>query len=333
MTAIIKTLSDPAVAQYQAQIAALRGDLPGAAHSWVSDLRDRASLAFANHGLPTRRVEAWKYTDLRSLHQADFSPASSSDVQATAIAPHILKDAYVAVFIDGVFAPKLSQLDGLPEGLKLASLAEVLAAGDHGPGHELGTVADIDLPGFAALNAALMQDGAICRVANGVTVERPIQLLFAAAEGSAAESHLRNLIVMAENSRATVLQSYVSLGPSTGFCDVVTETILGQGANLRHITQQDQSATAWHVGLIAARLGRDANFDSFVLSTGAMKFEFGSMVRAPIARLTASRWCAVGSIATTPPTSITPAAIARAASSTRMCWTVGLALCSRGVFM
>ena len=57
VTAILQTLSDPVVAHYQARIAALRGDLPGAAHGWVSGLRDRAASAFASHGLPTRRVE------------------------------------------------------------------------------------------------------------------------------------------------------------------------------------------------------------------------------------------------------------------------------------
>ena len=175
MTAIVQTLADPVVARYQAQITALRGELPGADHSWVADLRDRAALAFANHGLPTRRVETWKYTDLRSLHQADFSPAPWSDVPASAIVSQRLEEAHVAVFIDGVFAPKLSQLDGLPEGLKLASLAEVLAAGDFGCGHDLGEAADLDQPGFAALNTALMHDGAICRVANEVTVDAPIQ--------------------------------------------------------------------------------------------------------------------------------------------------------------
>lgn len=269
MTAIVQTLSDPVMAQYQAQMAALRGQLPGAGHGWVSDLRDKAASAFADHGLPTRRVETWKYTDLRSLHQADFSPVPPSETSASAIAPFKLEGAHVAVFVDGSYAPEFSHLDGLPEGLTIASLAKALAEGEKDLCGGLAETADLDLPGFAALNTALMQDGAICGVANDVTVEAPIQLLFLSTEGSAAETHLRNLIVMGENSQATVLQSYVSLGPSTGFCDVVTEISLGQGAGLRHVTQQDQSATAWHIGLIAARLVRDARFDSFVLSTGA----------------------------------------------------------------
>jgi len=269
VTAIVQTLTDPVTAHYQARFAALRGDLPGADHGWVADLRDRAVSAFADHGLPTRRMETWKYTDLRSLHLADFSPAPISDVSASLIAPHKLEGGFVAVYVDGVLAENLSELDDLPEGLKLASLADALTAGDEGLGHELGNIADLAQPGFAALNTALMRDGAICRVDKGATLDKPLQLLFVTTDGSAAETHLRNLVVMGENSRATLLQSYVSLGPSTGFCDVVTETILGQGAILRHITQQDQSATAWHMGLIAVKLGCDSTFDSFVLSTGA----------------------------------------------------------------
>jgi Fe-S cluster assembly protein SufD len=269
MTTVVKSMADPSIARYQAQIAALREGLPGADHHWIVDLRDRAASAFATHGLPTRRVETWKYTDLRSLLRAEFSAVRPSDVSASAIAAHRLEGAHVAVFVDGVFSPNLSRLDDLPGGLILTSLAEALDAGERDLTHELGDNTEFDQPGFAALNTALMQDGAICRVANGVTVNEPLQLLFVTTEGSSAESHLHNLIVMGENSQAAVLQSYVSLGPATGFCDVVTETILGQGAILRHTTQQDQSATAWHVGLIAAKLGRDSNFNSFVLSTGA----------------------------------------------------------------
>lgn len=269
MTADLQTLSEPTVARYEARYAELRDTLPGAGHGWVSDLRDAALAAFTQNGLPTRRIETWKYTDLRSLLQAEFSPSSRADLAATAIASHVMDGAHVAVFIDGRFASDLSHLGELPEGVRIASLHEALMTGDKELCAGLGEVADQNQPGFAALNTALMQDGVLCRVAHDVTVDQPVQLVFVATGGSAAETHLRNLIVLGENSRAIVLQSYVSLGPSAGFCDTVTEVMAGQGASLRHITQQDQSVAAWHLGLTTARLGRDAALDSFVLSSGA----------------------------------------------------------------
>ncbi|MBT5455530.1 MAG: Fe-S cluster assembly protein SufD [Rhodospirillaceae bacterium] len=269
MASVVQTLTNPAVARYTARYTEMRDRLPGAAHGWVTDLREAALSKFTRDGLPTRRVETWKYTDLRSLQQAEFSPASQIEVAPSGIALQLIEGAFVAVFIDGRFAPELSRLSDLPAGLQITSLADALAAGDQALCTGLGTIADPDQPGFVALNAALMQDGAVCRVGDGVTVERPIQLVFATTDGAAAETHLRNLLMLGENSHATIYQSHVSLGPSTGFCDVVTEVSVGQGAGLRHITQQDQSISAWHVGLVAARLGRDASFDSFVLSSGA----------------------------------------------------------------
>jgi Fe-S cluster assembly protein SufD len=114
-----------------------------------------------------------------------------------------------------------------------------------------------------------MQDGAVVRVADGVSVEAPVQLVFVTTDGYGAEAHLRNLIVLAADSGATLVRTHVALGAATGFCDVVTEAAVGQGATLRHATLQNESASAFHMALTAVRIGRDATFDSFALSAGA----------------------------------------------------------------
>jgi Fe-S cluster assembly protein SufD len=269
VTSSVQPLTDPVFAKYREQYAALDADLPGAEHDWITSLRDKAMSVAARIGLPTRRVETWKYTDLRPIHRAGFSAVVASEVTASMLDPHLIGDAFVAVFVDGCFAPTLSQLEDLPEGLAFASLADALTSGNKDVVAGLGDVVELEQPGFAALNTALMQDGGVCRIADNVSVEKPIQLIFVSTENSSAELHLRNLIVSGVNSKAIVMQSFVSLGASSGFSDVVTEAVLGQGANLRHVTHQDQSTTAWHVGLISARVDRDAHFDSFVLSSGA----------------------------------------------------------------
>lgn len=269
MTSSIQPLTDPVIVKYHEQYAALGTQLPGSEQRWVTSLRDQAMLVAARIGLPTRRVETWKYTDLRPIHRAEFSAVVASDVTAPLLDPYKLDDAYIAVFVNGCFVPALSQLENLPEGLEFSSLADALASGVKEPLEGLGDVVELEQPGYAALNTVLMQDGGVCRIADNVSVEKPVQFMFVSTQNSSAELHLRNLIVAGVNSKATVMQSFVSLGASSGFSDVVTEAILGQGANLRHVTHQDQSATAWHIGLIAARVGRDAQFDSFVLSSGA----------------------------------------------------------------
>ena len=72
-------------------------------------LRDDAWQAFARLGLPDRRCEDWKYTDLSRIAQllgAEWwqAPASDAEVDPAATAIEGL-DAYRVTLIDGVFAP------------------------------------------------------------------------------------------------------------------------------------------------------------------------------------------------------------------------------------
>ena len=268
MTTSLRSVVDPMVIKYRERFATHGLKLPGAAHRWVVSLREEALSALSRNGLPTRRVESWKYTDLRNFKRAEFTNKASVDV-TDALAPFMLKNTYAIVFVDGKFLPTLSQIDNFPKGLEVLSLAEALMSGDEDLLSGIGEAVDIEQPGFAAVNTALMQGGGVCQIAENVSVDRPIHFIFVTTNNASAELHLRNLVVAGANSKATVMQSFVSLGVSSGFCDVVTELVLREGASLSNILYQAQSKTAWHIGLTAGRLGRDAHLDSFVLSSGA----------------------------------------------------------------
>lgn len=256
------------VLNYQEQFAIQGPKLPGAAHGWVTSLRENALSVLSRNGFPTRRDESWKYTDLRNLYRAKFTNKQSVEV-SDALAPFKLKNAHTIVFVDGNFVPTHSAIDNFPKGLEIFSLADALKSGDEDLLIGLGEAVDIEQPGFAAVNTALMQGGGICRIGENVTVDEPIHFIFVTTDNGSSEFHLRNLVVAGANSKATVMQSFVSLGESSSFCNVVTELVLREGANLRNILYQAQSKMAWHIGLTGARLERDGHLDSFVLSLGA----------------------------------------------------------------
>lgn len=268
MTTLLQSVVDPVVKKYQEQFAIKGDELPGSAHDWVTSLRKKSLLALSRNGLPTRRVESWKYTDLRSLYRAKFTNKQSGDV-SDAVGRFKVKGTHTVVFVDGDFVPTLSEIDCLPEGIEVFSLADALQSGDEVLLKDLGDAVNLEQPGFAALNTALMQGGGICKIEENVSSEEPIHLIFLTTDNASSEFHLRNLVVAGANSKASLMQSFVSLGEPSAFCNVVTELVLKEGANLNNILYQDQSAMAWHIGLTEARLGRDAQLDSFVLSTGA----------------------------------------------------------------
>ena len=80
MTTSLQSVVDPLVTKYQEQFSIQGPKLPGAAHDWVTSLREDALSVLSRHGLPTRRVESWKYTDLRNLYRAKFTNKQSVDV-------------------------------------------------------------------------------------------------------------------------------------------------------------------------------------------------------------------------------------------------------------
>src|ERR1700743_736999 len=108
---------------------AARGRLPGTGK--VAELRVQAFEAYARAGLPHRRLEDWKYTDLRALMREVLPLAAAPDASAikratAAMTSAASVDACRLVLIDGVFVPSLSGLAALESGVQVRTLREVL---------------------------------------------------------------------------------------------------------------------------------------------------------------------------------------------------------------
>src|ERR1700733_5404500 len=109
--------------------AVARARLPGA--GTIADTRQKAFEAYERAGLPHRRIEDWKYTDLRVLMREVLPLAAAPDAAALTRATDALKMHSIAgvrklVLVDGVFAPKLSDLGKLEQGLTIRTLHDVL---------------------------------------------------------------------------------------------------------------------------------------------------------------------------------------------------------------
>lgn len=266
MTADLQPLTDPAAARYRERYDAARAGLPGVDRGWVAGLRDRAAAALVANGFPTRHVEAWKYTDLRRVLRTDFAaPAAGKTPDAATLSSYLPDDGPVAVFVDGAFCASLSGLDG---GARLVPLEAALDAGDAVAERLLTASAAIDRPGLGALNTALMQDGMLIDIGDNVALDRPVRLAFVTTDGWAGEAHLRNVISLGSNARATIAIDHVALGSATGLVDSVTDIELGPGAALTLIKQQREAVGAFHIAQTHVRIGRDATFDGFALATG-----------------------------------------------------------------
>ena len=269
--AVIKTGAETALAQAFAQA---RDRLPG--DEAILARRNSAFDLFAKQGLPHRRIEEWKYTDLRALMRDAKPLASPPDASAKARAKDAGRvlgdlDARRLVFVDGAFVPELSDLRELEAGLVVGSLAQALADADPVVAARLGKLAPAS-DAAVALNTALMGDGAVIRVASGATIERPLHLLFVASERPAA-TFTRSLVTIDHGARVMLIESHEGPTASDYQVNAALELFVGDGAHVDHVKVIGEGTEALHVSTLAAAIGAHARFNTFSFISG------GSLVR------------------------------------------------------
>jgi len=263
---VMKTAAETALAHVYAEA---RSRLPG--DDAIAAQRAAAFDVFAREGLPHRRVEDWKYTDLRALMRDAKPLATPPDAQTKArgkTAGALLGDVECRrlVFVDGAFVPELSDTAALEAGLTVDSLAAVLADNDVDLAGHLGKLApssDVAV----ALNTALMGDGAVIRIGAGATIERPLHLIFAASEKPAA-SFVRSLVVVEKGARVMLIESHEGPAGSEYQVNAALELFVGDEAHVDHVKIIGEGADALHVSTLAAAIGARARFNTFTFTAG-----------------------------------------------------------------
>ena len=246
--------------------------LPGADVAWLDALRAQGIEAFRAGGLPTRKVEAWRYTNLNALAKLSLVPAAeASGLDAVPDSALAVEGACRIVFVNGRLRADLSDLDRLPEGVEATGLADLLARDPSALEADYKAAPQGREGALASLNDAFMADGLVLRIAEGAKVDTPIHLISVGvpAAGQAIAFHPRNLVVAGKNSRATLVESHVGLGEGSYFSNGLTDVTVGKGAALTHAKLQDEGAAAFHVALTRATIADEAVYDSFVLHRGA----------------------------------------------------------------
>jgi Fe-S cluster assembly protein SufD len=263
---VIKTAAETALAQTFAQA---RAHLPGG--EVIARERAAAFDVFAREGLPHRRIEDWKYTDLRALMREAKPLAAPPDAQAKAHgkgAGALLDagEAFRLAFVDGAFVPELSDAAAPEEGLSITSLAAALAENDEELTRHLGKLAPVS-DVAVALNTALMGDGAVIRVRAGATIRRPLHLVFVASEKPAA-TFTRSLMTVGEGARVMLVESYEGPAGSGYQANGALEVFVGDAAHVDHVKIIGEGADALHISTLAAAIGAHARFNTFSFIAG-----------------------------------------------------------------
>ncbi|WP_416666690.1 Fe-S cluster assembly protein SufD [Egbenema bharatensis] len=246
--------------------------------AWLTALRDRALAQVQSQSFPTTRDEEWRFTDLSPLLEVPFAGVGSSPAETLreresgvglgTLDRFVLPEAVNSrlVFVDRVYAPELSSIANLPDGLTVGALSGLpdlkleTYLGQQSGHDEL----------FTALNTAGLTDAAIVWVPKNLAVETPIHLLFVSTAGETPLFNQPRCLVVAEpNSSVTIVEEYGAIGQGQSFTNAVTEIWVEGNAEVNHTRLQRESDPAFHVGKTAVSQARDSRYICHAISLGA----------------------------------------------------------------
>lgn len=240
---------------------------------WLRAIRKDGKARFENLGLPGPKEEAWRNTNLSaivgtSFHGVDTAPVTIDPDTLPAVARLALGGPRL-VFGGCRFDEKLSSVEGLAKRIWIGSLSRAMQEIPDRLQEHLARIDEGASAAFHALNGALLDDGAVVIVPDDLTVEAPIEIVYASGASEPTATHPRTLIVVGRNSRCTVVETYVGTGGESYFTNAVSEVLVGDNAHVDHLRIQHEDESAYHIGTAWSRQGRDSRYTAFNIDLGA----------------------------------------------------------------
>ncbi len=268
--AVMKTKAEQGLSEAYAAIA---DELPGG--DGVRDVRERAIGRFEALGLPHRRIEAWKYTDLRNAMKealppklGDETPVTAADL-ASALGPLAEIASDRAVFVNGAYRADLSQLANLKNILG-SPLSAALGDKSDTSSVDLLRLDNRDDDAVLALNTAYATDGAVIGIAKNAKLARPLMLVFVRAGTDAQSVATRNVVSVGDGAQATLIEAFVSLpgAADTGQHNTATEIAVGARASFTHVKVAVDGGLGLHLANGLVDVGAGADYRAFHFTSG-----------------------------------------------------------------
>lgn len=148
----------------------------------INAKRAKALDDFKTIGLPTKRVEKYKYTDISKSFERDYGlNLNRLNIPISELAKfqcdvHNMNTMNFFVVNDSFYS-KDNSLANLPKGVILGSLRDLSITNPELVSKYYGELADTSKDGITAFNTSFVQDGVFLYVPKNVVIEKPIQLV------------------------------------------------------------------------------------------------------------------------------------------------------------
>ena len=262
------------VESFAESFARVRESARGGMTRW----REDAFTRFQSTGIPTTRTEAWKFTNIARHANVAMIPAPKADVSVNDVTSFFAGGplARRLIFINGHFASELSHAKGLPEGVRVTPLDDVLSDGRIQ--ERIGNLQDGR--SFTDLNTAMLQSGAVIEVDAGIKLVEPVQVLFLSkGQGGAIMVHPRILVKLGDGAEMHLIETHGAVGDGHCLTNLVSQLEIGADAKLTHDRLQLLRDGNTLIGKSDIEIGERGRMDQTLLSLGGTLIRNESDVR------------------------------------------------------
>ena len=223
--------------------------ISGNSSSYINSFRRPAFEKFSELGIPTRKNEAYKYTNLNIFFDHDymsyFMPVPSDFAEAEKFRCDVADlDAHGIVLLNGFYPTLNNKLQQLPSGVWIGSLNEAAIKFPEIIEKHFGKYAKSDSDGLVHLNTALASDGVFVYVPQGVTLTKPVQVVNLVQSDDDMFNQHRNLIIVEKNAEFSIIICDHTLSPKKFLTNAVTEVFVGENAHFDLIRVQNEHNAA-----------------------------------------------------------------------------------------
>jgi len=238
--------------------------------NWAG-IRENSFQNLNTTNFPHKRIEEWRFLDLKPFTRTDFVPFSEAGtLPAADIEQYYIpeSDRSRLVFINGTYQEKYSSIGGLGNGVTFGNLADYA---DHKATEEyLNKLVNYENDIFVPFNGLMFEDGAFIHLEKGAKAEAPIQILNLYTDSKQAFiATPRMLVVAEEESDVTIIEDHIGLSENEYMTIPVCEVKAKQKAHIHHVRIQRDSRSALHVSRPIAYVEKNAEYHSYTITLGA----------------------------------------------------------------
>ena len=236
----------------------------------IAKIRNQAMTSFTKLGFPDTSLETWRLTDLEESFNRGYDyhlrPMKGVDVQKVfrCNIPHL--DTAVIGLLNGWYVSKDVPLMELGNGIIMGSLAEARKQYPQLIEKYFGTMADDSADGFTALNTAFTQDGVFIYVPDNVKSPKPVQLINVIHHEENLFLQSRNLIVVSDNAKLSLVHCDDSYNHQASFSNIVTEIHVGEHGVMDHYKLQNLNNNSTLISSVFFLMEASASLESHYIS-------------------------------------------------------------------